>query len=91
MLPICQALGYQALAVGKQGAASSIENALSMSAAYGLNWLQAVDEARRVAEVVAGWREHFAAAGVAPKVIAQLADFIDRPFLLEQRARLVAY
>ena len=46
---------------------------------------EAVSEARGVAQVVSGWREHFAASGVAPGDIELYAEQIDRPFLREQR------
>ncbi|MES2089425.1 MAG: HipA domain-containing protein, partial [Pseudomonadota bacterium] len=42
VLPTGQALGYQSMVVGSEGAVSSIENALSMASAYGLNHRQAL-------------------------------------------------
>lgn len=89
LLPTCQALGYQAMVVGTAGAESSLENALSLCQAYGLNRPQALKEAQQVAEAVSHWRAHFEMSGVAAKDLETLAAFIDRPYLLEQRAALV--
>lgn len=86
VLPMAQSLGYQAMAVGAQGAESSIENALSAAGQYWLTPQAAKAEIHRVAEVVNGWREHFLAAGVPSSSIEELAQHIDRPFLLQQRS-----
>ena len=91
VLPTGQALGYQSMIVGEDGAVSSIDNALSMAAAFGLKRQQALAEAKRVAAVVDDWPTHFKAAGVGPNTIASLAGQIDRPHLLEQRRSLIAH
>lgn len=88
VLPIGQALGYQAMEVGEDGAVSTVDNALSMASAYGLTQGAALGEARSVAGVVDGWRKHFLAAGVPDGVVDSLAMQIDRPALREQRAQL---
>lgn len=88
VLPMGQSLGYQAMVVGVQGAESSIKNALTAAAHYWLSPRDARTEARRVAEVVSGWRAHFADQGVPPTLIEELARHIDRPFLVEQRQAL---
>ncbi|CAM3798396.1 type II toxin-antitoxin system HipA family toxin [Polynucleobacter brandtiae] len=85
MLPTGLALGYQAMDVGKDGARSDIENALSMASAYGLSQSDALAEVRRVSTVVQNWQQHFASAGVAENTIHALASQIDRPFLMGQR------
>jgi serine/threonine-protein kinase HipA len=85
VLPTGQALGYQSMGVGNQGAVSSIENAMSACRAYWLSPEEAANEAREVASIVAGWRKHFKACGVPQKLIAQYADQIDRPALAQQR------
>lgn len=46
---------------------------------------QALQEARAVAQVVSGWKEHFAACAVTAADIALYAEQIDRPFLRDQR------
>ncbi len=89
VLPASQSLGYQAMVVGRQGAESSIDNALSMAREYWLSPQAAVDEARKVARIADSWREHFAAEGLGPAVLEELSSHIDRPFLLEQRQALL--
>ena len=56
-----------------------------MCSSFALKRDEAVREVRRVLEVIAQWRTHFAACGVHARDIEQLADQIDRPFLTEQR------
>lgn len=90
VLPTGQALGYQSMVVGEDGAVSSVANALSMGASYGLTAREAREEARRVALVVEGWRAHFSSVGVDANTLALLADQIDRPFLLRQRQALLS-
>lgn len=88
VLPIGQSLGYQAMGVGVGGAVSSIENALSAAPQYWLTPQDALNEARQVARVVEGWQSHFAAQGVSPANLEDLAQHIDRPFLRDQRLAL---
>lgn len=85
VLPSGQALGFQQMRVGDQAADSTVVNALSMSALFGLKKEEAVKEARAVARVVSGWKEHFAACGVTAADLALYAEQIDRPFLRDQR------
>ena len=86
VLPSGQALGYQQMRVGRDGAESTLANALSEHRAFALTAAQALQVCTEVARVVAGWRKHFAAQGVTPRDLALLAEQIDRPFLREQRA-----
>lgn len=85
VLPSGQALGYQQLRVGEQQADSTLVNALSMCTLFALKKHEAPAEVSRVAKVVAGWKQHFAAAGVSARDIEQYAEQIDRPFLRDQR------
>jgi serine/threonine-protein kinase HipA len=85
VLPSGQALGFQQMRVGEQAADSTLTNALSMSALFGLKTDEAAGEVRTVAAVVSRWKEHFAACGVTPRDIEYYAAQIDRPFLREQR------
>lgn len=85
VLPIGQSLGYQAMEVGKQGAVSTIDNALSAAEQYWLTPQDARAQARQVARVVQGWQQHFAAQGVPQATVAELAQHIDSPFLQAQR------
>jgi serine/threonine-protein kinase HipA len=88
VLPSGQALGYQQMRVGTEGADSTLDNALSMSPLFSLKKDEAASEARAVAQVVSGWKEHFAASAVRARDIESYAEQIDRPFLRDQRAAL---
>jgi serine/threonine-protein kinase HipA len=88
VLPSGQALGYQQMRVGLDQADSTLENALSMCDQFGLRRDQAVRETRRVVDVIARWKKHFAACGVTRGDLAALAEQIDRPFLMQQRREL---
>ncbi|MFG6429767.1 type II toxin-antitoxin system HipA family toxin [Roseateles sp. LYH14W] len=85
VLPSGQALGYQQMRVGRDMADSTLANALSEVAAFGLTQGQAMQELRHVAEVVAGWQAHFLAVGVSAADVASLALQIDREALRAQR------
>lgn len=89
VVPVGQSLGYQSMLVGKRGTESSIDNALSMSRQFWLEPKVAMAHAADVARVVAGWRAHFAQAGVPADLVERLGHAIDRPFLQEQRAKLL--
>jgi serine/threonine-protein kinase HipA len=85
VLPSGQALGYQQMRVGTDGADSTLDNALSMANQFALKKDQAVAEVAAVAKVIGAWKEHFAASGVRTRDIDSYTQQIDRPFLLEQR------
>ena len=85
VLPSGQALGFQQMRVGELEADSTLANALSMAQLFELNEKQAAVQVRRVARVVAGWKEHFAGCGVTRRDLDLLAEQIDRPFLADQR------
>ena len=85
VLPSGQALGFQQMRVGEQAADSTLANALSLAALFGLKKDEAASEVNAVAAAVSGWKEHFAGCGVAPRDIEYYAAQIDRPFLREQR------
>lgn len=88
VLPTAQGLGIQSMIAGRDGAASTVDNALSEHRAYGMTRQEAVNDARKVARAVARWGTHFKAAGMARREIEALAAWIDRPFLMEQRLGL---
>ncbi len=90
VLPSGQALGFQQMRVGEQAADSTLANALSMSSLFALKGDEAAREVSAVAQVVSGWKEHFAASGVTPADIELYAEQIDRPFLREQREEAIA-
>jgi len=85
VLPSGQALGYQQMRVGAQAADSTLDNALSECAQFGLKRAEAAEQMRSVCAVVNGWRAHFAQAGVKAVDLDLLAGQIDRAFLREQR------
>ncbi|MCE2660355.1 MAG: HipA domain-containing protein [Rubrivivax sp.] len=85
VLPTGQALGYQQMRVGVDMADSTLANALSEHALFGLTRADAEDQVRQVVAVVSGWKAHFAAVGVRAADVDALAQQVDRPFLADQR------
>ncbi len=85
ILPSGQALGYQQLRVGRDGADSTLANARSEHRAFALTAARAHALSAEVARSVQGWRAHFTAQGVGSRDLALLAEQIERPFLREQR------
>lgn len=85
VLPIGQALGYQQMRVGTDGAVSTLDNALSEHAQFGLRLNEAQALVKDVVSVVTRWRAHFATCGVRQQDLDALAEQIDRPDLLAQR------
>lgn len=85
VLPAGQALGYQQMRVGTSGHDATLDNALSQASLFGLSTDAAYAQVKTVAAVVQRWKTHFAACGVSEADLATLADFIDRPFLRQQR------
>jgi len=90
VLPAGQGLGTQQMRVGRDGADSTIENACSEAALFGLSAGEARAEAARVADVCDQWKSHFERAGVGSVDVEYLSQFIDRDFLLAQRRALAA-
>jgi serine/threonine-protein kinase HipA len=85
VLPSGQALGYQQMRVGTDQADSTLTNAMSMHASFGLKRDEAAREVRRVIDVLDRWKEHFRSCGVSARDVELLAEQIDRPFLRDQR------
>jgi serine/threonine-protein kinase HipA len=85
VVPTAQALGYQQMRVGAQGSASTLANALSEAAQFGLTPDEALQQQGLVAQAVSRWAEHFLQAGVCPQDIELLSAQIDRPHLIDQR------
>ena len=85
VLPAAQGLGVQAMQVGSAGSESTIENALSQAAAFGLRLAKAKAIAQEVARAVDGWKDHFRAAGVTPQDIEMLGQYLDGRHLGGQR------
>lgn len=85
VVPSAQGLGYQGMLVGSDGAASSLDNAMSQSTAFGMKKKAAQELIREVAIGIDGWKDHFKASGVADADIEVLARFIDSDRLAGQR------
>lgn len=85
LLPSGQALGFQQMRVGLQGADSTIANALSACNQFGLTQVEATEEVKLVCRVVNSWQKHFIKMGITGQDLAQLSAQIDRPFLKQQR------
>lgn len=89
VVPSLQNLGYQAMVVGREGAASSLENALTELNEFGLKRARAIELVQQVARVVDRWEAHFAGLGVSPADRELLKASIDRDALrLQRRAYL---
>ena len=83
--PTGQALGFQLMQVGSQGAEATMVNALSEHRLFGLTQDQAEQAIEQVSQCVDGWKAHFKSYGVSDRDIDFLAAQIDRPFLRDQR------
>jgi serine/threonine-protein kinase HipA len=86
VVPSAQGLGYQALVVGRDGARSSLDNALSQVRAFGLSLPVAREIAGEVAREVEGWKLHFTRQGVTPGDIDVLTQYLDQGDLGKERA-----
>mgnify|MGYP003609290063 CR=1 FL=1 len=85
VVPTLQNLGYQAMLVGKAGAESSLDNALTELSEFGIRRARAIELIRQVAHVVDGWQTHFAQQGVCRADMELLHASIDRDALRVQR------
>jgi len=85
VLPTNSGQGRQEFICGAHGRDSSLENAMSQCAVFGLSPAQAAADIAEVIAVVNTWREHFAQAGVSRRDIENLAEHIDGKELLAQR------
>ena len=77
VLPAAHGLGYQQMRVGRDGARSSLANALSECRSFALDKARAQRVVEEVQLAVADWREHFRAAGVSTPDIEGLAPYIE--------------
>ncbi len=85
VVPSLQNLGYQALTVGRSGAESSLENALTDINEFGIKKPRAMALVQQVAATVEQWAGHFRQCGVCDADMEQLAASIDRDALRQQR------
>ena len=71
--------------LGRDGAESTLANALSKHRSFALTLQRAQQVVAELAAVVQGWRAHFKRLGVGKQDLALLGHHMDRPFLREQR------
>jgi serine/threonine-protein kinase HipA len=85
IVPSLSGLGYQAMAVGRDGNASMLDNALSAIASFGLKLREAKAIVGEVAGTVSGWQRHFRACSVSAADVEMLAQYLDGDRLGGQR------
>jgi serine/threonine-protein kinase HipA len=85
ILPTNSGQGYQEFIVGTDQRDSTLSNAMSQCELFGYTPAQAAAEVVRVIRAVDGWREHFAACGVANSDLESLSERIDGDLLKAQR------
>ena len=85
VLPTNSGQGHQEFAVGSLGRDSTLANAMSQCALFGLQPTDATDEIVKVIAVVGRWLKHFKACGVTRADIDSLAQRIDGEELRAQR------
>jgi serine/threonine-protein kinase HipA len=85
VVPSMSGLGYQAISVGRDGPDSTIENALSSVAAFGLKLPDAKTIVKEVANVVDDWHRHFQACAVSAADLEILTQYLDNDRLGAQR------
>lgn len=85
VVPTLQNMGYQAMVVGRHGAQSTLDNALTDLSEFGITRARAMALIQEVARTVEQWPLHFAQHGVCAADMEQLAASIDRSALKDQR------
>lgn len=85
VLPTNSGQGRQEFAVGDEGYDSTLSNAMSQCARFGLRPPEAAALVVQVIGVVNGWQAHFRALQVSEADIASLAAWLDGESLLSQR------
>lgn len=84
--PQLQGLGYQQLGVGENGMESSIQNALSDCASFGLSETTAQREIDLIAEKLSQWPRIFAEKGVPRQDVESAVQFVMRADLSTRKA-----
>lgn len=85
VVPTLQNMGYQAMVVGRHGAESTLDNALTDLSEFGIPRARAIELIQAVARTVDQWPQHFAGHGVDANDMALLHASIDRDALKAQR------
>jgi serine/threonine-protein kinase HipA len=86
VLPTNSGQGLQEFGVGTDGRDSTLVNAMSQSALFGLKTDEAAAQVQHVIDVVNTWKDHFAECRVSGADIDELALRIDGDELLAERA-----
>ena len=73
------------MVVGRHGAQSTLDNALTDLSEFGLTRARAIGLIQEVAHAIEQWPLHFAQHGVCAADMEQLAASIDRDALKDQR------
>jgi serine/threonine-protein kinase HipA len=85
LLPTNSGQGHQEFVVGAEGRDSTLANAMSQCAQFGLEPRHAAAEVETVIAVVDTWQEHFRASGVTSSDLEDLAMRLDGEELATQR------
>ncbi|MGC1457263.1 MAG: HipA domain-containing protein [Steroidobacteraceae bacterium] len=87
ILPTNSGQGHQEFNVGSDGRDSTLTNAMSQCALFGMERHAAAQVVLEIIAIVDTWQEHFARSGVSASDIDNLADRIDGSELFGQRRR----
>ena len=85
LVPTLQNMGQQSLVVGRCGAGSTIDNALTELSEFGITPARAIELIRTVATAVDKWSMHFSQHGVCAADMEQLSASVDRDALRQRR------
>lgn len=85
ILPSNSGQGHQEFKCGKEAFASTLVNAMSECALFGMIDAEAASEVISIIEVVNSWKQHFKEVGVSDRDIESLAQIIDGTALLGER------
>lgn len=85
VVPSGQGLRYQQMRVGKDGAESSLDNAISEASAFGLTGSAPRVIVSEICREVSHWKESFLEVGVNQRDVAAIAQYIDGDYLRQQR------
>jgi serine/threonine-protein kinase HipA len=76
VLPMMHGLGYQQMRVGRAGHESSIDNALSECASFGLKLIDAKNLVSHIQQGLADWQTFFLKQGVSKRDVDEVAYFV---------------
>ena len=85
VVPTLQNMGYQSMVVGRHGAQSTLDNALTALSEFGLKRTRAIELVQTVARAIDQWSAHFLNLGVCAADMEQLSASVDRDALRLQR------